>query len=475
MTATATIPTIIIPSMNPTLCELARSFIPPEWPVIVKDGNPHKHFAELRALDIKTKWAINVDEDCFLADPGAIQRLIATMEAQGYDMAAVQDGASNLRTHNPVIFNPYFFIFDVAKVQATPARPDLDAVAESHKFSHLVRFHELPHSYDGFEPYYPFFIELLTAGLRPLYLNNDALLSLPLSEYDLGRPSVVHGEDGAELAVHSWYSRLWDKPIVKERIRFCTEHAMANPNCIRHADLPPQPQPDYRAFELGIATFQHNCGASLRHWFAVHYAVGFRKFYFYADRCTDQTWQELSALSHKLNITVYKVDDDSEQSRLRCYQHACATALQEVDWLAVLDGNQYLLPMGERSVQQALLPYAQLPLSALAVYLAPVDNPTPVVRPNGGVAHGFYGYASLLRGRQQAMATESGQFFHTQQGTLDEMQRAVSVAAFPTSASFRHLAVNVFPLKGGYQTAQNASTIPWLDARIQETLDWLNA
>jgi hypothetical protein len=217
-------PTVIIPSMNEVLAAKAKSFLPDTWPVIVKDGNPLKHFEELKALPITTKWAINLDEDCFVIDPPAVLRLIAAMEAGGYHTAGIQDGSSYQRAHNPVLFNPFFFVFDVAALQSTPQRGG-DIVQISQSYSHLVRFNNLPFVYDEFEAYYPFFVDLLQQGLKPLFLANHAYEAFNDGGYNLGKPSIVLGEDGAELAIHAWYSRLYHSPVVQERIAVCEAYA----------------------------------------------------------------------------------------------------------------------------------------------------------------------------------------------------------------------------------------------------------
>ncbi len=231
------IPTIIIPSMNPILCEKALSFIPPEWPRIVKDGNPTRHFEELKGLDIKTRWAINVDEDCFLINPRLVVELLQRMEREGYDTAAIQDGASHMRYHNPVLFNPFFFAFDVKKLQAVK-KQCVDPVAESRQYEHLVKYRDLPYKFDGFEPYYPFFVDLLHAGMRPLYLPSRPFHEFPQDGTNIEKPSILLDPDGRELAVHAWYSRLYHEPVVQNRIRICEEYAAANPHSMRSAPRP---------------------------------------------------------------------------------------------------------------------------------------------------------------------------------------------------------------------------------------------
>lgn len=221
------VPTIVFPSMNPELCAFARAFIPPDWPVIVKDGNPERHFDELKTLDIQTKWAVNVDEDCFVINPQAVLELIAHMEASGFDTAAIQDGASYLRYHHPVMFNPFFFVFNVEKVQAAPkVTTDIPSMLDSSRqFAHLQRYSDLPCEFDGFEPYYPFFTDLLLAGLRPLFLANHAWDAFDPGLTNLGKPSIVLDERGNELCIHSWYSRLYSDPSLRGRFDACIRYA----------------------------------------------------------------------------------------------------------------------------------------------------------------------------------------------------------------------------------------------------------
>lgn len=225
--------------MNEVLCSQARSFLPSEWPVIVKDGNPTKHFYEIKTLDIATKWAINLDEDCFIINPDRVLSLIATMEREGFDTAGIQDGSSYIRHHNPVMFNPFFFVFDVAKVQAAP-KLEVDVPTESKRFSHLIRYSNLPYKYDGFETYYPFFFDLLHAGLRPLFLRSHAYDAFPNDGSGLGKPSILLGEDDKELAIHAWYSRLYEHPIVQQRIQICDDYARTRSDYPTHLPRPDQ-------------------------------------------------------------------------------------------------------------------------------------------------------------------------------------------------------------------------------------------
>jgi len=223
-------PTIIIPSINPILCLKVRSFLPGEWPVIVKDGNPQKHFYELKTLDIKTKWAVNLDEDCFLMNPDGLLKLIEFMEQGGYQTAGIQDGSSNLRAHNPVMFNPFLFVFDVAAVQSAPTVA-VDIPEESKKFEHFVRYNHLPYQFDNFECYYAFFMDLLAAGLKPLFLNNRAYEEYDPGPYDIGHPTIVVGEDGEELAIHSWWSRLYfQNTAIMQRVHLCEDYARSVSN-----------------------------------------------------------------------------------------------------------------------------------------------------------------------------------------------------------------------------------------------------
>ncbi|RZJ11107.1 MAG: glycosyltransferase, partial [Rubrivivax sp.] len=116
----------------------------------------------------------------------------------------------------------------VEKLQAS-TKSCVDPATESQRYAHLVKFHGGTAQFDNFEPYYAFFVDLLHCGLRPLYLPNREFSEFPDDGTNLGKPSVVMDDEGRELCVHSWYSRLYHEPIVRQRIQRCVDHALRSP------------------------------------------------------------------------------------------------------------------------------------------------------------------------------------------------------------------------------------------------------
>ena len=68
--------------------------------------------------------------------------------------------------------------------------------------------------------------------------------------------------------------------------------------------------------------------------------MGFRKFYFYAHLCTDNTEQTLLKLSTKFDITSMRIDSSFDRVQLSAYQHACDNYMNDVDWMCFLDGDE---------------------------------------------------------------------------------------------------------------------------------------
>ena len=89
---------------------------------------------------------------------------------------------------------------------------------------------------------------------------------------------------------------------------------------------------------------QRNRGPWLVEWFAFHYMIGFRKFYYYAHQCEDNTAEILLKLQKRLDITAIAVNKQGDMLQLSAYQHACDNHMDEVDWMAFIDGDEFIFP-----------------------------------------------------------------------------------------------------------------------------------
>lgn len=194
--------------------------------------------------------------------------------------------------------------------------------------------------------------------------------------------------------------------------------------------------------QLGLVTIQRNRAPWLLEWFAFHYLVGFRKFYFYAHLCTDNTAELLVKLASKFAISPFVLSAAQDGVQLAAYQHACDHFMNEVDWMCFLDGDEFIFPTAQATLPEALVGYQAAPISALGVYNVNFGSSGHVDEPQGLVTENYRMRAhenfmaqrrvkSLVKGHQKVHTTSNSHLFATPQGTVDELMRPVTWGYMP--------------------------------------------
>lgn len=185
---------------------------------------------------------------------------------------------------------------------------------------------------------------------------------------------------------------------------------------------------------IGITSIQKNRNPYILEWLAFHMAVGFNKFYIYAHSCTDGMVDTLLKLSSKYPIHVFDITA-KDTPQLVAYQHSCDTNLHDVDWMAFIDGDEFVLPIQDPSIELALQRYDDLRISALAVYWICYGSSGHLEEPSGLIFEKFTRHSSpdfcgnrhiksIVRGRQTIDVIHS-HIFKTQYGTFDESLRPI--------------------------------------------------
>lgn len=170
-------------------------------------------------------WVINLDDDAFLVDFGALYDLMVHMEEGGYDVCGTPDGLTYgcRMGGNPASLNPYFNVFctRTLRERGIRAREDLWGIFHDGLYDKIPMglFHrELLDAFptcraQNLEPYYPVFFALLEKT-KVLYLYARSYWP----ERD-GCPQegVVHPDDhitselydhlGRPFLWHTWYAR----------------------------------------------------------------------------------------------------------------------------------------------------------------------------------------------------------------------------------------------------------------------------
>lgn len=189
--------------------------------------------------------------------------------------------------------------------------------------------------------------------------------------------------------------------------------------------------------KLGITTIQRNRAPWIKEWVAFHYLVGFRKFYIYLHNCSDNTKDVLEGLKRKFDIKIFVVDPNLKNPQLKCYQKAYEDFGDEVGWMAFIDGDEFLFPTQDKSINIALKKYSEAKISALGIYWSCFGSSGYKEEPKGLITENYRyraqdGYEnnrhikSLVRGGLgKSVGVMDPHLFQTPLGTYDEDLRPV--------------------------------------------------
>lgn len=97
---------------------------------------------------------------------------------------------------------------------------------------------------------------------------------------------------------------------------------------------------------IGMCSIQRNRGPWIREWVLFHYLMGVRYFYIGIHKTADNSAEVLEELSKYINIKNFSVSDTSFFAPQQdFYQHTLDRFQHEVDWMAVIDGDEFLFPV----------------------------------------------------------------------------------------------------------------------------------
>lgn len=205
--------------------------------------------------------------------------------------------------------------------------------------------------------------------------------------------------------------------------------------------------------KVGLVSIQKNRAPWLHEWVAFHHLVGFGKFYVYAHNCTDHSDQVLQSLAGTYDLNAFSVTTTENQVQLKVYQHAYENFGHECDWLAFIDGDEFLFPTAAATIGDALAPFQYRRVSAIGAYWACFGSSGHVNEPAGLVVENYrrrpaYDFAdnshvkSIVRGRQASRVGPNSHLFNTPWGTQDELGREITFGKTPHAASYTQFRIN---------------------------------
>ena len=192
---------------------------------------------------------------------------------------------------------------------------------------------------------------------------------------------------------------------------------------------------------IAVTSIQRNRAPYILEWLAFHMVVGVDRFFLYAHRCDDGMPELLLRLSLHYPITVHRVDT-ATPPQLPAYHHAWNSDGNDVDWMAFIDGDEFLFPTQAATLPEALQRYADEPLSALAVHWMCYGSSGHLDEPKGLVLENFTRHAqtdfapnrhvkSVVRGHEQGVQINASHRFETPRGTFDDRLRPVTHGLSP--------------------------------------------
>jgi hypothetical protein len=113
----------------------------------------------------------------------------------------------------------------------------------------------------------------------------------------------------------------------------------------------PAREPDRRP-ELAIVTCIKNEGEDLVEWLCFHRLIGVSRFVIYDNLSTDATQRILASVPFRSEITVRRISKESPQKA--AFADALRRFRNVLDWVAFIDGDEFIVPLGETPIVQKL-------------------------------------------------------------------------------------------------------------------------
>ncbi len=206
---------------------------------------------------------------------------------------------------------------------------------------------------------------------------------------------------------------------------------------------------------LAVCTIQRDRAPWIREWVEFHKIVGFDKFYIFLHNCTDNSSDVVLELSKKYDITVFLVSNDVVRPQLAAYQYCYHHFGDLHDWIAFLDGDEFLYSPSEISIKSTLKKYNQLEMSALGVYWLCFGSSNHKIEPQGLITvnyryrapNNFSGNShikSIVKGGQKTNFSilNNSHYFRTLNGTYDTDLRPINHGYTGNIPCFDKLVIN---------------------------------
>jgi glycosyltransferase involved in cell wall biosynthesis len=139
--------------------------------------------------------------------------------------------------------------------------------------------------------------------------------------------------------------------------------------------------------KLAIVTCIKNEGEDLVEWLCFHRLIGVSRFVIYDNLSTDATLRILDAVPFRDEIVVHSVADESAQKY--AFRDAIERYRNSLDWVAFLDADEFIVPLGETSLLDKLAEFQAKGIDGFGINWRIFGSSGRRVRPRGLVTQSF--------------------------------------------------------------------------------------
>jgi glycosyltransferase involved in cell wall biosynthesis len=124
-------------------------------------------------------------------------------------------------------------------------------------------------------------------------------------------------------------------------------------------------------YQVGVAMIFRDEAPYLKEWIAYHRLIGVEHFWLFNNLSKDDYKEVLAPYIQEGLVELYDVPIDCHTLnqwnavQTRSYNRALNYARGRCKWLAVIDADEFILPMEVETIEEALIPYEEYPAVAL--------------------------------------------------------------------------------------------------------------
>jgi glycosyltransferase involved in cell wall biosynthesis len=138
---------------------------------------------------------------------------------------------------------------------------------------------------------------------------------------------------------------------------------------------------------LAIVTCIKNEGDDLVEWLCFHRQIGVSRFVIYDNLSTDATAAILASVPFRDEIAVHRITD--EEAQKAAFADAIERYRDELDWVAFIDGDEFIVPLGEMSLPDKLAEFDERGVDGFGIHWRVFGSAGFEERPTGLLTRSF--------------------------------------------------------------------------------------